>query len=250
MLSFYVYFVLLFCVSFAVGEQKGCSQGLFTVESPFGTKLPGFVLSNIDGGPDSDSGSVTTDENGHASLCVANGLFTVQGLAPHNGEKYQNMYIQGYADGAFNYTTYYGTRLQSREVLRILDVPYDLTAGWVVVGIDVSDDGSNTPASLQPAIGAHADMTELMGTPQPYVFRGTKPTWGNTITPDAQSFITFINVPPAADAGVQMGVGSYVHQDCQLAPGLPSASLVASLPVIVHPDSITIISYICVDQTN
>ena len=214
-----------------------CISGTFKVETPFGKKIPGFRLRNT-----FDGYSAITDADGVAEIpCLKSGMFNIFGKAPE--PKYQDMIILGSASSAFNYTTYFGTRVEAQAVFKTLGIEFDAEKGIVVVGLDVSRDGSNQPSSLDPAIGSSSQM-EYINTdvkPQPFIYENGLPTFGQTIDDNSQSFVTYPNV--LVGKKITMKALPATGQKCLLSPGLPPQD--EPLVVDVTPDTVTVISYIC-----
>jgi hypothetical protein len=216
----------------------------------------------------------TTDAGGVGAVpCLAPGLFVVK-AAPGDPARYQDLYLAGWASApAFNYTTYTGTRDALKVTLNGLGLTFDAALGIVVVGLDVSNDGSNQPYSLDPAVGAASDLrfvdvpnatistttaatstaaatrtaaaTAAEETPTPFIYVGASPQFGAEILPSAQSFVTYPNVPVATSSGSSAVVNatSPPGQECLLAPGLPGPQ--EELRLEAFPDSITVVTYIC-----
>jgi hypothetical protein len=230
---FLVLIFLSFIVCCSVGANT-CISGRFKVESPFGAPMQSMRLTD-------GLNSATTDNNGVAILtCMKEGKFVVKGV-PEDQSKYQDLYIIGSALSSFNYTTYYGSRDEAKAVEKILNIKFDPTAGIVVVGLDVSSDGSNQPESLQPAVGASAELEYASATqqPTPFVYKGLLPKFGAEILEGGQSFITYPNVP------TNTTVSERASPQCLLSPGLPQPQ--EELIFEALPDSITVVSYICSD---
>ena len=155
------------------------------------------------------------------------------------------MYIYGNAQVAFNYTTFFGSRDQAKAVFRTLGITFNPNQGIVVVGLDVSRDGSNQPESLDPAIGAGSTLQYFPSEtvePQQFVYVGALPQFGAEITAKSQSFVTYPNCP-VGTSSVMATLTPAAQLKCLLSPGLPSPQV--ELDFDVSPDSISVVSYIC-----
>ena len=209
------------------------------MESPLGSAIE-IVLSYNDVKSRADSNGIATFD------CMKpNDYFVVKGY-PNDTEKFQDMYIYGFTGStAFNYTTFYGTRAQAKAVFHTLDIDFDPSAGIAVVGLDISNDGSNEPSSLVAAVGAgstlHYDGVDAI--PTPFIYEGAIPKFGSQITERSQSFVTYPNIPTKSKNALLATSPNGLN--CLLSPGLqyPQNELVFE----VVADSITVVSYICAD---
>ena len=93
--------------------------------------------------------------------------------------------------GSRNLTTFFGKRVDLEIVLHTLGIEYDQKSGVIVVGIDISTDGSNNPQTLTAAVGASAFID--VDSTQGFIY-APKPTMGQDIVEGGSSFITFPNV--------------------------------------------------------
>ena len=76
-----------------------------------------------------------------------NSLFQVR-ASSKNHESFQDLIMYGFYSaegGAGNYTTYTGSRRQLQLVMKALELEYTPSKGVLVVGLDISTDGSNMP---------------------------------------------------------------------------------------------------------
>ena len=229
--------VVLLCI-FSFGSVQSCISGRFKVETPFGKGVD-MTLSY-------GKETVRTGSDGVAEFtCLDTGRFVVKGV-PSDANKYQDLYIFGTAQEAFNYTTFFGTRDQARAVFRTLGINFSAERGIVVVGLDVSSDGSNQPETLEPAIGAGSDLQYQDAAageqPQPFVYVGALPQFGADITAQSQSFVTYPNCPVGTSSVVALSPPQPART-CLLSPGRPSPQ--HELDFQVYADSISVISYIC-----
>lgn len=227
--------IALLCI-FSFGCVQSCISGRFKVETPFGKGVDMTLSCGKE--------SVRTDSDGVANFaCLDAGRFVVKGV-PSDSSKYQDLYIFGTAQTAFNYTTFFGTRDQAKAVFRTLGIDFNVERGIAVVGLDVSSDGSNQPESLEPAVGAgsalHYSAPNQNEEPQPFVYIGALPQFGAEITAQSQSFVTYPNVPVGTS---KVTATPTPTSPCLLSPGLPSPQ--QELDFQVYADSISVISYIC-----
>lgn len=178
-----------------------------------------------------------------------NSLFEVHASGSNAGKRessFQKLLLYGYFQEhgePGNYTTYTGTRKQLSAVLELLDMKPDPSKGTVVVGLDVSNDGSNSPHSLVPAVGASVKNLSAASSPG-VIYEGLKPTFGSKIVEGGSSFVTFFDVevgPFFVEISPPEGM------ECALGPGgvVRGGARINSASATAQPDEVSVVAFIC-----
>ena len=228
--------VLLICLSLI--SLRLVQSVNFTIESH---PLTTWAISSTQG--DSNT-CITESQQGCDVKTTGDAIFEVKAQADQDN-RFQDLLLYGFyaTAGPGNYTTYTGDRKQLLRVLNSLNIHYDKeTKGIVVVGLDISNDGTNSPHSLVPAVGASA---VLKGAPPGFIYKGIKPQLGQEIIEGGSSFVTFANV----DSGhFEVTIEPPPGMACALGPAgmsVESNSNTNFAKGEAAPDTITVLSFIC-----
>ena len=149
MLKFLIYVGIFFSMLSRVAcSEKTETSNIsinFKVESPGGKGLSYCMVNEL--ATEEQEPCVTADGRCNIAL-PQNTPFSIYGKALD--PEYQDLYIIGSSGEApgFNYTTYMGTRNEAKAVYKLLDLEYSAESGIIVVGVDISNDGSNQPSTL------------------------------------------------------------------------------------------------------
>ena len=240
--------LVLFLLPLAtLGERKQSLQttGTFKIEDPLGEPVSGMELLVIE--PEQSDDIYETDSGGVANVTFMGSgeleKFVLQGKLP---PLYQNLYIFGILPGdveSFQYTTFIGTRSQARIFGQILDLPYNRSNAYVVVGIDTLEDRSKglQPSNLKPAVGASAIMEGDLKYGDPFIFNPRIQQPGNTIEKHGSSWITYPDVEPGE---AEIVVTPPEKSQCGISPAF-IGTLKESIKIKTYPDSVTIVSFVC-----
>lgn len=155
MFFFVVFFLQSLSLLIAINHlniNKTTVNGILKIEQPSGEPVVNmtFYLYN-----DIDLNTWITDSNGMTNITVpSNSNFILKGI---NRPDFQDLYIYGWAGSIdFQYTTFMGTKTQALLFAKIINIPYNESNGYVVVGMDELIDPKKglTPSNLIPAIGS------------------------------------------------------------------------------------------------
>lgn len=167
-------------------------EATLKLESPFGKPITNFTVS-------SSVGHCVTDDSGLCFLDVKpKSSFVLHGSAISDDSDYQDIWLYGKSPVAdFKLTSYLGTRAEAKALGKAIDVPYNPSTGYMVVGLDSMKDPSqgNAPSNLVPAVGASAWIDGVKTGGAPFVY-APQPTPGHTVLENGSSFITFPNAVP------------------------------------------------------
>ena len=120
--------------------------------------------------------------------------------------------------------------------MHTLGIEYDQKSGVIVVGIDISTDGSNNPQTLTAAVGASAVID--VDSTQGFIY-APKPTLGQDIVEGGSSFVTFPNVAVGRGCSCKTTARNEMRSR---SAGTDSGE---SVEVTTQADSVTVVSYIC-----
>jgi hypothetical protein len=227
-------------------------EGVFKVESPFGTPVSGMALSLIE---PIVSDQVVTGDDGRAILEIPpDSSFVVKGVKP---PLYQDLYIFGVSPASngssssspsflFNYTTYMGTRAEAKALAEVMGLPYDESKGYIVVGMDDLKDPADglAPSNLIPAVGASSLLEGIDSSAEPFIF-DLRPTQGVMVTNTSSSFVTY-PLMDTDEVGTSFATPP-TGQTCLISPSLTDLGA-AGQKVAAYPDSISVVSFVCVDS--
>lgn len=179
-------------------------------------------------------------------LPVKESLFEVRA---RSDASFQELLMYGFYGGdgeAGNYTTYTGSRRQLQMVMKNLELEYDSMKGIVVVGLDISDNGSNMPHSLKPAVGASVKNLSGVSSADGFIYRGMKPVFGTEIVEGGSSFVTFANVQLSEE--VSVSVSPPDNMACALGPAGVGGAKANYASIAVTKDVISVVAFICSEK--
>lgn len=247
--------------NFCIAMVSCTVTGMFKIETPSGEPIQGMVLRHYpyDATNYEYNAPFVTDQQGKVNVTgfVPKRNFVIEGImSPYDSakplsSKYQKLYIYGKSSSIdFYYTTYLGTRTQAILTSKLIGIPYNSSNGYVVVGMDIMEDPHMglVPSNLEPAVGATSTLSGLQSG-KPFIFAPRIET-GSTVQPHGSSFVTYPDVTPGHGnvtvtyASSLSSCGSFCQ--CGVSPGF-AESLNETQPIEVFPDSISIISYVCIN---
>ena len=236
-----LYMLLLIALASVSASTVGIT---FNIESMTGQLMSGWSLSYGMNSTDmcSTSSRSTTTSFHEGSGCILQvgneEQFSVVGT--NEDKDFQAINIVGYASdqsGSRDLTTFFGKRVDLEVILRTLGIEFDQKLGVIVVGIDISTDGSNNPQTLTAAVGASAAIDT---NSSPGFIYAPRPTLGQNIQEKGSSFVTFANVAVGKST---VRVKPPHGMSCDLGPAGTGSG--ESVEVAVESDTVTVVSYIC-----
>ena len=264
-ITVYPFYLLFIIYSCCLSITSGTVTGWFKVETPSGEPIQGMILRHYPYNTADFQGDVffVTDQEGKANVTgfIPMQNFVIEGImSPYEttnslSSKYQKLYIYGRSSSIdFYYTTYLGTRAQAILTANLIGIPYNSSNGYVVVGMDIMEDPhlGLVPSNLEPAVGATSTLSGLRHGGEPFIFAPRIET-GSTVQPHGSSFVTYPDVVPGnGNVSVTYNPPSFSCGpicQCGVSPGF-TESLGETLPVEVFPDSISVVSYVCIKILN
>jgi len=252
----YLFLIIYNCCAVVSGIT-----GSFKVESPSGEPIQGMELRHFPFDADLQNGAFVTDQEGKVNVTgfIPMHNFVIQGVMPSYDSNletstYQKLYIYGRSSSTdFYYTTYLGTRAEARLISKLIDTPYNASNGFIVVGMDIMEDPHMglEPSNLEPAVGATSTLSGLEQGGKPFVFAPGIEI-GSTIQPHGSSFVTYPNIVPGnGKVTVNYSPPSFSSgalSQCGVSPGF-AESLSDSQPIEVFSDSISVVSYVCIEMS-
>ena len=235
--------------------------GKFKVETPSGEPIQGMLLRHYpyDTANFQQNVSFVTDQEGMVDVTgfIPMHNFVIEGVMPPYdtkislSSKYQKLYVYGRSSSInFYYTTYLGTRAQAMITSKLVGTAYNASNGYVVVGMDMMGDPRMglVPSNLEPAVGATSTLSGLQYGGEPFIFAPGIET-GSTVQPHSSSFVTYPDVVPGnGDVSVTYSPPSSLCGplcQCGVSPGFTEPHS-ETQPIEVFPDSISVVSYVCV----
>lgn len=238
-------FIMNMVIILGLGTTNGDKStvlGQLKIEEPTGKPIEGMLISlfTINGNPPDLDTEWFTDDSGMVNVTIPeNSNF---GLKGRKYPEFQDLYIYGSSRNFdFQYTTFMGSRLQAQLLANVISVPYNVSNGYIVLGMDFLEDVTKgyTPSNLKPAIGTSAYIAGIKSSP-PVIF-DPRVEQGNSVLPHGSSFITWPDV--ASGTSGQVRIQPAANQQCFVSPGLTSTA--TAQPIYAFPDSVTVVSYIC-----
>lgn len=242
---------LLLLLLLLLGIQSGLSVNFTILSEPSTTWN---LVLGAGQGSSVPSCSTETSTGGCDLAVKENSLFEVHAsstsrsssMRQKESTSFQDLLLFGYFQEQGepgNYTTYTGTRNQLHAVLKLLDLSPDPSKGTVVVGLDISNDGSNSPHSLDPAVGASVKDLSAASSPG-IIYEGVKPTFGSAIVEGGSSFVTFANVEVGA---FYVEISPPEGMECALGPaGVDSgAAKFNYASASTQADKVSVVAFIC-----
>jgi hypothetical protein len=255
-MCFLLHLLILLQCFINTDAYTGRITGMFKIETPTGEPIENMGLRHY---PYDDNNIFLTNEAGKVNVTgfVPRQEFVIEGkMATRSVDDgpslYQPLFIYGIASSTdFYYTSFIGTRAQARATGAMIDVPYNSSNGYVVVGMDKMENPSQglEPTNLKPAVGATCDLQGVEMGSSPFVFT-PKIQMGSTVEPHGSSFVTYADVVPGkGEVMVTYSPPSRFRSRpgvCGVSPGfVESLGNTVSQPIQVFPDSITVVSYVC-----
>ena len=168
-------------------------------------------------------GEAVTDASGQAQVRVNTGFYELL-LDAQNARRHRVYGMAGQDD--FQQITYLSPDAITGAIFGALGIVDDSTQSILVVGLD--------RPSLAPAIGAEASID--VGSDNPFVFQGNRPTLSNRIPTGGQGFVTFPNVVPG-----QVVIDTrYPEGSCHIFPAEMGVGEVRS-----YPGEVAVIAFTC-----
>ena len=242
----FIFLLVVFPLIACGGKDLQQTVGIFKIEAPTGEPVVGMALRVLEPSGSEDT-KYKTDDSGFANV-----TFEVEEqpatfiLQSSELPLYQNLYIFGILPReaeSFQYTTFIGPRSEARLIGHIINLPYNKSNAYVVVGIDVLEDSSKglQPSNLKPAVNASATMSGDIQYGDPFVFTPRIQQPGNTIEKHGSSWITFPDVTPGE---AEIIVTPPDGNRCGISPGFIE-SFGQPMKIKTYADSITIVSFVC-----